>query len=340
MMRSAASGPATERAWRTASRRRARRIVAGSASSDALVARGRPEALRAQPQHVGRRRQLGQPLAQHEPHPPRVGQRLAERHPRAPGAALDERGGEHDGAQRPPAPLAAGEQAVDQQLEPALELDARGGLRQLEPLLQPLGRGARDERRVLALGEVARERAGGAEAVGQRGAREPGQLAQRADPEALERVGEHRHLGARQQQGDRQRRHVGGERRRGQRRDLGPPGAGPAGGGERGEARGRGAQAGRLPAFPGPGASRPGRRPACRRAACAGRRRRTRPCPAGRARPPRRCPPARGRARPTRRPPRPGRERRAAASGSARAPPPAAARRAGRTPRRPPRPRR
>ena len=220
MMRSAASGPATERAWRTASRRRARRIAAGSASSERWSPAGGPK-----PSARRRSTSVGDGSSdsfwpEHEPHPPRVGQRLAERHARAPGAALDQLGGEHDRAQRPAAPLAAGQQAVDQQLQPALELDARGRLRQLEPLLQPLGRRARDERRVLALREVARERAGGAEAVGQRGARELRQLAERADPEALQRVGQHRHLRARQQQRDRQRRHVGGERRGGQRRDL------------------------------------------------------------------------------------------------------------------------
>ena len=345
MMRSAASGPATERAWRTASRSRARRIVAGSASSERWSPAGGPK-----PSARRRSTSVGEGSSasfwpEHEPHPARVGQRLAERHARAPGAALDQLGGEHDRAQRPAAPLAAGQQAVDQQLQAALELDARGRLGQLQPLLQPLGRRARDERRVLALREVARQRAGRAEAIGQRRARELGQRAERADPEALQRVGQHRDLRARQQQRDRQRRHVGGERRGGQRRDLRRAGR------ARGSAAANAAKRDGAAPRRGTDARRPCAAPArARRGQHALERaavERLQParaepgaCRAGRAPPRRRCPPARARGRPRRRRPRPGRARRAAASGSARAPPPAAARRAGRTPRRPRRPRR
>ena len=200
--------------------------------------------------------------------------RLAEGEPRAPRPALDELGGEDDRAQRPAAPLAAGEQPVDQQLEAALELRAGGGLRQLQPLLQPLLGHARDERRVLALGEVARDRPGRAEAVGERRARELRQRAERPDPEALERVGEQRHLGPGEQQRDGQRGQVGGERGVGERRDLRPPGARPAGGGEGGEAGRRGTEpdgrAGRRPVRAAQGAARGGEdpleRPAVQRA--------------------------------------------------------------------------
>ena len=120
---------------------------------------------------------------------------------------------EHDGAQRAPAPLAAGEQAVDQQAERALELRARRRLRQLEQLLQALGGGARAQRRVAPARELARERAGGAEAVGQRGARAArASSPERADAEALQRLGQRGGLRAQAEQGDRQRRQVGGER--------------------------------------------------------------------------------------------------------------------------------
>ena len=173
---------------------------------------------------------------------------------------LDERGREHDGAQRPPAPLGAGEHAVDQQAERALELRARGRLGQLEHLLQALGGRARAQRRVLAAREVARERAGLAEAVGQRGPRELREVAERGDAEPLQRLGERGDLGPRGEQRHRQRGEIGGEARRRVRGDLRPARAGAMGGGERGEARGRGADPRAAPrerGLPRDGAARP-----------------------------------------------------------------------------------
>ena len=91
----------------------------------------------------------------------------------------------------------------------------------------------------------ARSRASGpaaAEAIGQRGARQPGQLAEGADPEALERIRQQRDLRTREQQRDRQRGHVGGQRGGGHRGDLRAPCARATGGRQRGEARGRRAE--------------------------------------------------------------------------------------------------
>ena len=149
--------------------------------------------------------------------------RLAERHAQPPRPALHQRGRQHDGAERAPAPLAAGHEAVDQQVERVLELGAGARLRQLQRLLEALRGAARDERRVAPAREVARERPGGAEAVGERRARERGELPERADPEALERLGQRGGLRARAEQGDRQRREVGGERVAARRRPPPPP---------------------------------------------------------------------------------------------------------------------
>ena len=132
---------------------------------------------------------------------------------RAPRPAAHQRGREHDGADRPPAPLAAGEHAVDQHPERPLELRARGRLRQLQHLLQTLGRHPRAQRRVPPAGEVARQRPGRAEAIGQR-ARAGASRAHRAwrsrsapAPRAAPRPP------AREPSSDdRQRREVGGER--------------------------------------------------------------------------------------------------------------------------------
>src|SRR5947199_393221 len=82
-------------------------------------------------------------------------------HTLAPRAALDELRRERDRTQRAPAPLAAGEEAVDEHPERALELLARAGLRQLERLLEPLARRPRAQRRVAAGDEIGRQQAGG-----------------------------------------------------------------------------------------------------------------------------------------------------------------------------------
>ena len=197
MMRSAASGPGDRAglADRLAQAGAADRRRLGQ--QRALVARGRAEALRAQAQHVGRRRQLGQLLAEHEPHPARVGQRLAERHPRAPGAALDELGGEHDGAQRPPAPLAAGQQAVDR---------AAPSPRWSWTPEADSGSSSRSSSRSAAVRGTsgvslpwARSRASGPAGPKRSASAARGSLASSPsvrDPEALQRVGEHRHLRA------------------------------------------------------------------------------------------------------------------------------------------------
>ena len=84
-------------------------------------------------------------------------------------------------AQRAPAALATGQQAVDEQLQRALELRARGRLRQLEPLLQALagdcaGRSGVSRPRARSCARSP----GAAEAIGDRGARQRGQRAERA----------------------------------------------------------------------------------------------------------------------------------------------------------------
>ena len=216
--RRAASGPAAARAWRMASRRRAYpggdRIV----QQAALIAGMRSEALDRQTQLLGRRRHQRQARGQREPHPGRIGQRLAEHHLLAPGSTvLDQHGREDDGPQRPAAPLPPRQQTIDQQPERALELDARGGFRQLERLAQELARRPRSQGAVAAAGELVSVQPGRAEPVGQRRRRKRRQLAERADAQSLER---HRQVGQRRPRA--QQRHR--ERRQKDRASLRPPG--------------------------------------------------------------------------------------------------------------------
>ena len=97
-MRSAASGPAAARAWRIASRSRARRRTRESSKSEAPAGVRRAEALDGQPQGLGRRGQQRQALGKGEAHAPCIAQRLAEDDALAPGATLDQRRAEDDGA--------------------------------------------------------------------------------------------------------------------------------------------------------------------------------------------------------------------------------------------------
>ena len=230
------------------------------------------------------------------------------------------------GAQRAAAALAAGEQAVDQQAEPLLELRARRGLGQLELLLQALERGARCAGGRPAAGEVVRAQAGRAEAVGDGGARELGEVAERGDAEALERLGQG---GAAPRRPRSPRRACAAGRRAAGRGRRGPVASTTSA--RRGRAREAAARAAKRVGA-GADARRAGRRRggprrrrrAGRRGRGAARGRRRRRGRGGRSRPPRRSPPARAAARRGRRRRRRGRAGRAAAPGSARAPPPAA----------------
>src|SRR4051812_28667833 len=160
----------------------------------------RTEALDGEPQGLGRSGQQPQALAEDEPHPTRVRERLAEDDALAPGAALDERRAQDDRAQRPPVALTAREQAIDEQLERAAELLARRRFLELEDLLERLRGTARAKRRVAAKSEVVGEQAGRSETVGHRRARERRELTERAHAEAVEHLGQRRRLVAEAQQ--------------------------------------------------------------------------------------------------------------------------------------------
>ena len=142
------------------------------------------------------------------------------------------RADEHDRAQRAPAPLAPREQAVDEQPQRAAELLARARLGQLERLAQQLAGPARAQRRVAPAREVVRQQARAPEAIGDGGARQRGELAERRDPQPLERLDERGGLGAAAQQRDRPRGEIpgSGDPRR-------PADAGAAGRDHRAEAR-------------------------------------------------------------------------------------------------------
>ena len=203
----------------------------------------------------------------------------------------------------------------------------------------PAGRGA--ERAVTAAGQLVGEQARRAEAVGQRGGGQRRQLAERPDPQPLERLGQ---LGERR---------AGAQQRDGQRREVGPcqlPGLRPSAGQPiRQDPRPSRARADDLRA-PGP---RPGRRrdrgeprrgdpearrqpqrrcappaapPRSPRAAAAAPARRSTPAPGARARPPPRPTPGARAAAPRGRPRPPDRAGRASAADSAPAPRPAASR--------------
>ena len=106
----------------------------------------------------------------------------------APAAAAGEPRLEPQPADRPPAARRVGEQALDQQLERALELLARGGLGQLEPALELLVRAARAQRLVVAARQPQRPQPGLAEAVGDGRGGQRRELAQGPHAEPLERV--------------------------------------------------------------------------------------------------------------------------------------------------------
>src|SRR6185436_7051193 len=104
--------------------------------------------------------------------------RLAHRDLAPPRALLDEARAEPKLPERAPAPLRAGEQPVDQELERALELLAGNRLGEIEVLAQADPERARLERRVEAARELARAQTRAAEAVGDVSLRERPELAE------------------------------------------------------------------------------------------------------------------------------------------------------------------
>ena len=215
--RSAASGPATARAWRTASRRRSSRRAAPSSNNARQSECGGPKRSTVSTSVSAGAGRSASRRREHEAHALRVGERLAKDDALTPRAALHEARGKDYGTQRAPAPLATREQAIDQQAERAAELLARAGLWQLELLAEQLPGTARAKRRVLAPREVVGEQAGTPEAVGDRTAGQRGEAPERRDPELLEGLDERRDLGTAAQQRDRMGREI--------RHARDPPGA-------------------------------------------------------------------------------------------------------------------
>ena len=166
----------------------------------ALVLGGRPERLHLQRHRLGGRGQLGQLGAERQPDPLRVGAGDPQRGRLAPGAAGHEARRHRQRPQRPAAPLAARQHAGDQHLQRALELLAGDRLGQIDPLGHRLRRAARLERGVAPAGEVERQQAGVAEALGHRARGQRRQLAEGAHPQAVEHLGQGAQLGARAQQ--------------------------------------------------------------------------------------------------------------------------------------------
>ena len=166
----------------SASRRRAATLGGPVVEERAAAGMRRPEALDGRPQRLGRRGQLRQALGEHEAHPGGVGQRLAEDDALAPRPAFDERRAQDDGAQRAPVALAAGEEAVDEQLERPSQLLSGGRLLELERLLEDLSRTARSQRGVATVGEVVGQQPGRAEAIGERRPWQRGEVAERRIP--------------------------------------------------------------------------------------------------------------------------------------------------------------
>ena len=152
------------------------------------------ECLDLQGERLGGGRQLRQLLGEGEPDARRVGARVTQRDGGAPGAARDEARRYRQPPQRAPAPLAPREHASDQELQRPLQLLARGGLGQVEPLDDGLEWPPWIERGVAAAAEVEREQAGMPKrsATAREGAP---QLAERANAEPLEHLGQRLELG-------------------------------------------------------------------------------------------------------------------------------------------------
>ena len=171
----------------------------GLGQQRALVARRRAEALRAQAQDVGRRGQLGQPLARARA---ASGAGRPAARGRSPARARSRprpawRRARPRAAHRPRRSRRASSRSISSS-EAALELGAGGGLGQLEPLLQPLGGPLRGTSGVSL--PCARSRASGPAGPKRSASAARGSLASSPsvrDPEALERVGQHRRPPAR-----------------------------------------------------------------------------------------------------------------------------------------------
>ena len=343
--RSAASGPAAARAWRIASRRRAARAAAGSSSSGRWSEASGPKRSTASLSYLRRRRHQRQVRHQRQPHAHRIGQRLAEHHLLAPRPALlDQLGGDDDRSQRPPAPLPASQQAIDQQAQPPLQLDPGRRLGQLERLAQELARRAGAERAVTAPRQLIGEQPPLAEAIGQRGGGQRRQLAERPDPSRSSASGRSASAGRARSSATGQRGQIGARR----------PALGPARGAEPASRRSPGG--GSAPGSPPPprrtATGRPRSAPACA-ARCAPpaapppippcsrssprASKHTSPGRSGSTAAPDRTPGARA-AAPRGRRRRRDRGGRASAAGSGPAPPPGASRDGRRTPPRPARP--
>ena len=340
--RSTASFPATARAWRTASASRLRLFPRADSPSVAWSLAGGPVSSARRLSEAagpGSSSSFGSSARRRRT---RVGAGAAQRRHRPPAPAPGQPRAEPQAPQAPSAALRVGEQAIDEQGQRPLELRARDGLGQLEPLHQLLVRPARAQGLVDAARHPQRPQARLAEAVGDRRVGERRELAQRAHPESLEllrQVGPLPLVGADDRGAGRP---AGARGRRASSlrgRSPAPCAASPAGRRRRrraGSGPPRAERAGRSPSAPAAGPP-PGFRPR----APAGRRPRRRPRPAGPARPRRRSPPGAA-APPPRPPPRaPDPAAPAPARGSGRAPRRGASRRARRTPRRarrPPRP--
>ena len=138
-----------------------------------------------------RSRQERQPRAEREPDPLAVRKGFTKDDALAPGAALDQPGGDHDSANGHAVALAAREQAIDQQAQRALELLTRRRLGQVATtrwMSSP--RDARPQRRIAPARKIMRALAGTAKAISDLRARHLCQSAERGDPEPLERRGE------------------------------------------------------------------------------------------------------------------------------------------------------
>ena len=114
---------------------------------------------------------------------PRRGGRPAQALLDAPAAAVAEQGAEAQRQHRAPPALGGGEEAVDEQLEGALEPAAGGPFGQLDLGGELLVRAPRAQRRLLAAGEAVGAQPGRAEAVGDPGRGEGGERLQGDDAE-------------------------------------------------------------------------------------------------------------------------------------------------------------
>ncbi len=175
-----------------------------------LITRRRPKALDGEPQQLGGRGDKRQPGSERQPHPRRIGKRLAEYDLLPPGPALlDKDRREDDRPKCPTTSLTPRQQTINQERKGAFELCARRRLRKLERLPEELRRRPGTELAVTTRRELMSEQSETTKPIRQGGWGDRRQFAQCLDTQPLERVRKVQQRRPGTQQSDRQWSEIG-----------------------------------------------------------------------------------------------------------------------------------